>query len=120
MVDYSTLLFLWILVLGLDKKLFESPVSLIPYLVHIYLMLSPRPCTYGMTICAMMGLPLEGSTSWLLSLVVVVPLFCGTNMVLLLFCSSTTLPFTIYYFILYLINGPPRVLALTQGIFNVL
>ena len=40
----------------------------IPYLVHVHLMLSPRPWTYGITICPILGLPPEVVDAWLLPL----------------------------------------------------
>ena len=38
------------------------------------------------------------------------PLCCGIKMVVVV---STALPVAFYYFVLYFINGPPRVFALT-------
>ena len=101
MVNYSTFLFLWILVLGLNQKLFGSPIS---FEVGLYTILaayvfdtSPRHWTYGMTICPTLGLPLGGSGCWLLLLLVLVTCVVVPTWLLLLLAPPSQLPFIILF-----------------------
>ena len=100
MVDYSTFLFLWVLVLGLNQKLFDSPVSLEVGLYTTF-------CTYvfdafpqAMNIwddhVSHTGSSPGGSVCWLLLLVVLVPCVVVPTWLLLLALPSQ-LPFIILF-----------------------
>ena len=64
MVNYFTFLFLWVLVLGLNQKLFESYVSLVMGMYTIFTAYVfdalLQSWMYGMTLCPTLALPLGG------------------------------------------------------------
>ena len=70
-----------------------------PYLLHMCLMLSPRPWTYGMTMCPILGLPLGVVVVWLLPLV---PLVSCNVLPTWLLPFYTWLPFTTLFWTLFM------------------
>ena len=87
---------------------------LMPYFRHVCLMLSPSPCTYGMTMCPALGLALGVVVALLLLLLLGPELSC----IVLLTCAfpcSSWLPFNTLFVIClwptwdtYLINASLR------------
>ena len=104
-VYYLTLLFLGVLVLWPYQHLFEGPVTSEVALNAILgagvFDAFPRPWTYGITMCPILGLPLKGVDVWLLLLEVLVSCDVLPAWVLLLPLSSQ-LPFITLFCTLFI------------------
>ena len=74
---------------------------LMPYFRHVHLMLSPRPCTYGMTMCPALGFAPGVVLAWLLLLSLGPVLSCIVLLTWVSPCSSQ-LPFNTLFCTLFM------------------
>ena len=115
-VDYTTLL-LGSWSFGLTNSCLKVMLPLkfvwMPYLLQIFLILSPSPWVYGMTMCPMLGLSLLKCLPSVLALELLVP--C-TGLLSLVTVVTIILSVPIYKLTLNLMYGPPGVFALDQSL----